>query len=197
MHFSIPAVFACVKESLQTATACKKCLASLACCVTDSCSFCECRSTPTTRSLKDPKDNLVALKRSRHWENFLFQLREPAPVHRPHLVSDPYRAALALPTPGWRLWSRDPFVCVVCVHCRCPRHPSPCCIPPVPLCLHGHPGVQGLWWEEGLQVGRLPAKVPHYFCEAVSKDLFQHVLALPWLPAWWKMGPDARPWRWR
>ena len=66
MHFSIPAVFACVKESLQTATACKKCLASLACCVTDSCSFCECRSTPTTRSLKDPKDNLVALKRSRH-----------------------------------------------------------------------------------------------------------------------------------
>jgi len=35
-------VFSCVKESLQTATACKKCLASLACCVTDSCSFCEC-----------------------------------------------------------------------------------------------------------------------------------------------------------
>ena len=100
MHFSIPAVFACVKESLQTATACKKCLASLACCVTDSCSFCECRSVLTTRSLKDPKDNLAALKRSRHLENFLFQLREPAPVHRPHLVSDPCRAALALPTPG-------------------------------------------------------------------------------------------------
>ena len=36
-------MFSCVKESLQTATACKKCLASLACCVTDSCSFCECR----------------------------------------------------------------------------------------------------------------------------------------------------------
>merc|ERR1712013_563347 len=106
-------VFACVKESLQTATACKKCLASLACCVTDSCSFCECRSALATRSVKDAKDNLAALKRSRHRENFLFQLREPTPVPRPHLVSDPDRAAMALPTP-------------------------------VPLCLHGHPGVQGL-----------------------------------------------------
>ena len=43
MILDILAVFSCVKESLQTATACKKCLASLACCVTDSCSFCECR----------------------------------------------------------------------------------------------------------------------------------------------------------
>ena len=36
---------------------------------------------------------------------------------------------------------------------------------PVPLCLHGHSSLQGLRWEEGVQVDRLPAKVfkHHYF----------------------------------
>ena len=106
------------------------------------------------------------------------------PVSSSHGSSNPRLKAM-IPSPL-------PFVCMVCVHCsHC--HPSSCFIPPVPLCLHGHPGVQGLRWKESLQVCRLPAKVSHYFSEAVSKDLLQHVLALPRLPARWKMGPDARP----
>jgi len=36
-------LFSCVKDVLSTLSACRDCLESLACCVTDSCSFCECK----------------------------------------------------------------------------------------------------------------------------------------------------------
>ena len=178
-------MFACVKESLQTATACKKCLASLACCVTDSCSFCECRSVLSTRSVKDPKNNLAAPKRSRHRENFFVPAAQTCSGSPPPSRLRPGSSSPGSSNPRLKalIPSPLPFVCLVCVHCSCHCHPSSSFIPPVPLRLHGHPGVQGLRWKEGLQVGRLPAKVPHYFSEAVSKDLLQHVLALPRLPA--------------
>ena len=83
---------------------------------------------------------------------------------------------------------------------------------PVPLCLHGHSSLQGLWWEESVQVDWLPAKVCCWtFTMAMEitaipplttlhqiKISFQHVPPLPRLPAWWEMGSHARPWwRWQ
>merc|ERR1719481_486301 len=36
-------MFSCVKESLETLSVCRDCLESLACCVTDTCSLCDCQ----------------------------------------------------------------------------------------------------------------------------------------------------------